>query len=108
MLTAWAEPSAVPGSVGVGLVDVIKAGTAASPPNANLAIDQLVGPDPNGGSIPVFNAASWGATAQANQSWDAASWGAASWGAASWGAASWGAAAWSSASWGTASWGTAS
>jgi serine protease AprX len=108
MLMASAEPTATPGSVGVGLVDVVKAGTVASPPNPNLALDQFVGADPNGGSIPVFDSASWGAAAQANQSWNAASWGAASWGAASWGAASWGATAWSSASWGTASWGSAS
>lgn len=108
MLTASAEPSAAPGSVGVGLVDVVKAGTVTSPPNPNAGLDQFVGPDPNGGSIPVFDSASWGAAAQANQSWDAASWGAASWGAASWGAASWGAASWSAASWGTASWGSAS
>ena len=108
MLTASAEPSAAPGSVGVGLVDVVKAGTVTSPPNPNAALDQFVGPDPNGGSIPVFNTASWGAAAAANPAWDAASWGAASWGAASWGAASWGAQAWSSASWGTASWGSAS
>jgi serine protease AprX len=108
MLTAAAEPSAAPGSVGVGLVDVVKAGTVTSPPNPNAGLDQFVGPDPNGGSIPVFDSASWGAAARANESWDAASWGAASWGAASWGAASWGAAAWSSASWGAASWGTAS
>ncbi|HLX32159.1 MAG TPA: S8 family serine peptidase [Gaiellaceae bacterium] len=108
MLTATPEPSATPGSVGVGLVDSDAAGAVTSPPNPNLALDQFVGPDPNGGSIPVFNAASWGAAANSDASWGAASWGAASWGAASWGAASWGAAAWSSASWGTASWGSAS
>jgi serine protease AprX len=108
MLTTTAEPSAAVGSVGVGLVDAKAAGAVSSPPNPNLALDQFVGKDPAGGSIPVFNSAAWQAAALANASWGSASWGSASWGSASWGSASWGSASWGSASWGSASWGSAS
>ena len=108
MLAAKPELSATPGSVGVGLVDVSRAGQVTAPPNPNLALDQFVGPDPNGGSLPVFNTSAWQTTALANPNWDAASWGSASWGSASWGSASWGSASWGSASWGSASWGSAS
>lgn len=108
MLTATAEPSAAPGSVGVGLVDASAAGAVSSPPNPNLALDKFVGADPNGGSIPVFNSSAWQQAALNDPAWDAASWGSASWGSASWGSASWGSASWGSASWGSASWGSAS
>ena len=108
MLAAKPETSATPGSVGVGLVDVGAAGQVSSPPNPNLALDQFVRPDPNGGSLPVFDTSAWQTTALADPTWDAASWGSASWGSASWGSASWGSASWGSASWGSASWGSAS
>ena len=118
MLTAKPTPAAAPLSEGVGVVNAAAAALVTNPPNPNAALDQFVVAAPSGGAIPVFDAASWGSTAQANTSWDDASWGSASWGSASWGSASWGSAswgsaswgslAWSSASWGTASWGTAS
>jgi serine protease AprX len=108
MLSATAEPSAAPMSVGVGLIDASAAGAVTSPPNPNLGIDKFVGPDPNGGSIPVFNSSAWQQTAANDPAWNAASWGSASWGSASWGSASWGSASWGSASWGSASWGSAS
>jgi serine protease AprX len=108
MLTAKPTPNAAPMSEGVGEADVARAAVVTAPPNANLALDAFVGPDPAGGPTPVFDAASWGSAAQANASWGTASWGSASWGSASWGSASWGTTFWSAASWGTASWGTAS
>ncbi len=108
MLTAKPAPSAAPLSEGVGEVSVASAAAVASPPNPNLALNRFVVADPNGGSTPVFDAASWGSAARSDASWGTASWGSASWGSASWGSASWGSQAWSAASWGTASWGTAS
>jgi hypothetical protein len=108
MLTASQPGTATPFSLGVGEVDAAAALAVTDPPNPNAAVEQFVGPDPNGGTTPIFDAASWGTTAQANASWGTASWGTASWGTASWGTASWGTDYWSSASWGTASWGTAS
>jgi serine protease AprX len=103
MLTAKPAPNAAPGSVGVGEVNVGKADTLKTPPNANAAIDRFLVSDPLQGT--VFAAASWNATVQANASWATASWGDASWSTASWSAASWGDASWSAASWGDASWG---
>ncbi|HYZ77083.1 MAG TPA: S8 family serine peptidase [Gaiellaceae bacterium] len=108
MLTARPTPSAAPMSEGVGEVNAAKAVDVVAPPNPNAAIDRFLVPDPNGGSTPVFDAASWGTTARLDASWGTASWGTASWGTAAWSAASWGTASWSTASWGTASWGTAS
>ena len=108
MLSATPLPSATPRSLGVGLVDVSAATQVTSPPNPNLALDQFVGPDPNGRSIPVFNAAAWQSAALADPAWDAAAWDAAAWGSAAWGSAAWGSAAWGSAAWGSAAWGSAS
>jgi serine protease AprX len=108
MVTARPTPSAAPLSEGIGVVNEPAAAAVVNPPNPNLALNQFVIADPTGGTIPVFDAASWGSAARANASWGSASWGSASWGTASWGSASWGSTAWSAASWGTASWGTAS
>ena len=107
MLTASPEPSAAPMSVGVGLVNAQAAANVTSPPNPNQALDQFVGPDPNGGSLPVFNTSAWQATAASNPAWDQAAWGSAAWGSAAWGSAAWGSAAWGSAAWGSAAWGSA-
>jgi len=107
MLSAQPLPAATPGSLGVGLVDVWAATQVTSPPNPNLALDQFVGPDPSGGSLPIFNTAAWQATALANPAWDTAAWGSAAWGSAAWGSAAWGSAAWGSAAWGSAAWGSA-
>ncbi len=108
MVSARATPSAAPLSNGVGELDLARAALVTNPPNPNAALNQFVVPDPAGGAVPVFDAASWGAAATLDPAWNAASWGAASWGAASWGAASWGSASWGAASWGAASWGAAS
>jgi serine protease AprX len=106
LLTAKDTPSALPHSNGVGEIDAGRAlKLTTPPPNPNLALVGFVVPDPDGGSTPVFDAASWGSAARSSASWGAASWGDASWGDASWGSASWGDTAWSAASWGTASWG---
>jgi serine protease AprX len=109
LLTAKDTPSALPHSSGVGEVDAARAlKLTTPPPNPNLALGRFVVADPDGGSTPVFDAASWGSAARSSASWGDASWGDASWGDASWGSASWGDTAWSAASWGTASWGDAS
>jgi len=108
MLSATPLPSATPRSLGVGLVDVSAATQVTSPPNPNLALDRFVASDPNGGSIPLFNAAAWQSAALADPAWDAAAWDAAAWGSAAWGSAAWGSAAWGSAAWGSAAWGSAS
>ena len=107
MLVAQPTPAAAPTSLGVGLLDVKAAGDVTSPPNPNAAIDQFVGPDPNGGSEEVFNTSAWQSAALANPNWDAAAWGSAAWGSAAWGSAAWGSAAWGSAAWGSAAWGSA-
>jgi serine protease AprX len=107
MLTATLLPAATPGSLGVGLVNVGSAVSVTSPPNPNLALDQFIVADPNGGSIPVFNSAAWQSAALADPTWDAAAWGSAAWGSAAWGSAAWGSAAWGSAAWGSAAWGSA-
>lgn len=108
MVTADNEPNAVPGSVGVGLVNASAAGALTYAPNPNLAIDKFVGPDPNGGSIPVFNTASWSDAARSDASWSDASWSDAAWATASWSDASWSDASWSDAAWATSAYGTAS
>src|SRR5205085_1938254 len=63
MLSARPTAGAL-GSLGVGEVNVAKAATVTNPPNPNLALDGFVAADPAGGSLPVFDAASWTSAAQ--------------------------------------------
>ncbi len=113
MLSATPLRSAIPGSVGVGELDLKAAlddhksgrGHDAGPPNPNLALSPFIAQTTSG---PVFDAASWASTAQVNASWNSASWSSASWSSASWNSASWASASWSSASWNSASWNSAS
>jgi len=108
MVSAKALPAASAGSAGVGEVKLDAAALVTAPPNANLALDKFLTPDPLGGSTPVFDAASWAEAARADTAWDSASWADASWAQASWNDASWAEASWSDASWATASWSDAS
>jgi serine protease AprX len=108
MLTTRAMPNAVPGSAGVGEVNAGKAVRVDDPPNPNAALNEFIVPDPEGGAVPVFDAASWTNAAKSNEAWDAASWTSASWTSASWTNASWTSASWTSASWTSASWTSAS
>jgi serine protease AprX len=108
MLTAKQVPTAAPGSLGVGEVDAGKAADVFNPPNPNAALNPFVVADPAGGSLPVFDTASWSNAAHADASWSNASWSDASWSNASWSNASWSNASWSNASWATASWSDAS
>jgi serine protease AprX len=112
MVSAKPESSAKPGSVGVGLVDVLTAGMVGGPPfglapNPDLALDKFVKSDPESGPIPVFDTAAWQKEALKNPNWDGPTWNAGAWGSAAWGSAAWGSAAWGSAAWGTAAWGSA-
>ncbi len=108
MVSARALPAANAGSAGVGEIKLDAAALVTAPPEANVALNKFLAPDPLGGSTPVFDAASWAEAARADTSWDAASWADASWAEASWNDASWAAASWSDASWATASWSDAS
>jgi serine protease AprX len=108
MVTARAAGGAAPLSVGVGVADVAKAVALTSAPNPNLALNRFLTSDPAGGSLPVFDTASWANTAQSDASWASASWASASWASASWSSASWASASWASASWASASWASAS
>jgi serine protease AprX len=93
---------------GVGMINAEKAASLTTPPNPNLALDAFLVADPAGGSIPVFDTASWNNVAGSDASWNSASWNSASWNSASWNSASWNSASWNSASWNSASWNSAS
>ena len=95
---------APPGSAGVGEVNAFKAANVNRPPNPNLSLDTYLMPDPAGGGIPVFDAASWSDAAQGNRSWDAASWSDASWSDVSWTDASWSDVSWSDVTWSDVTW----
>jgi serine protease AprX len=104
MRTARALPSAVPMSAGIGEIFAARAAEMTDPPNPNRALEQFLVADPNGGSLPVFDAASWTDVARSNVAWDAASWTDASWTDASWTDASWTDLSFDMASWTDASW----
>jgi serine protease AprX len=104
MASAAPLPASPQLSVGVGIVRAHQALALQSPPNPNAPLNTFLASDPSGGSLPVFDAASWSSAAQASASWSSASWSSASWSSASWSSASWSSASWSSASWSSASW----
>ena len=107
MVSAKDTPSAVRGSLGVGMVDATAAAAVVNPPNPNAALRQFV-VAAGDGTGPMFDAASWANVAQSDASWASASWASASWANASWASASWANASWASASWANASWASAS
>jgi hypothetical protein len=104
LLTARPTPSAAPGSTGVGELDAAAAARVNNPPNPNLALNAFKIPDPAGGSIPVFDQATWTTAAQLNPLWDAATWTTATWTTATWTTATWTTATWTTATWTTATW----
>ena len=107
MVSAKDTPSAVRGSLGVGMVDATRAAAVVNPPNPNAALNQFV-VAAGDGSGTMFDAASWANVAQSDASWANASWASASWASASWANASWASASWANASWASASWASAS
>lgn len=107
MMTARPTPVAAPMSTGVGALAADKAVEVNNPPNPNLALSQYVGPDPAGGSVPVFDEATWTTDALSNPMWDAATWTTATWTTATWTTATWATATWTTATWVSATWTTA-
>ena len=104
MVTARPTPDAIPGSTGIGEIAADKAVEVDDPPNPNLSLNQFVGPDPAGGSVPVFDEATWTTYAATNPLWDAATWTTATWTTATWTTATWTTATWTTASWTAATW----
>lgn len=104
MLKPRATPSAAPFSTGVGEVHAAKAVKVENPPNPNAALNGFVVPDPDGGSVPVFDAAAWTDAAKANAAWDAAAWTDAAWTDAAWTDAAWTDAAWTDVAFESAAW----
>jgi serine protease AprX len=97
-------PNAAPNSVGAGEISVAKAAAVLSPPNPNLALNQFLINDPNGGSAPVFDWATWEDKVKNNAAWDAATWSDATWTDATWTDATWTDATWTDATWTDATW----
>jgi serine protease AprX len=105
MLRARYVREAPPGSAGVGELNADRsAALAISPPNPNLALNQFVVPDPNGGATPVFDAVSWTDAASGDSTWDTVSWSDVSWSEVSWTDVSWSDVSWSDVSWTDVSW----
>jgi serine protease AprX len=104
MVTAVPAPQLAARSMGVGEVRAEAAAKALAPPNPNAALNRYITSDPNGSTVPIFDAVSWSDAAKANASWDSASWSDASWDSASWDSASWTDVSWSDASWDSVSW----
>jgi serine protease AprX len=102
MVSAKPIDGAVPGSVGVGELQMGRAVLTVNPPNPNKGLDNFLVSDPLAGTS--FNAVSWASAAKANVSWDSVSWDSVSWNDASWNVVSWADVSWSSVSWADVSW----
>jgi serine protease AprX len=109
MASAMAVPKAATNSLGVGEVNLQKAFEfKGAPPNPNYALEQFLIADPSGGSLPIFDAATWIDVAQNSSSWNSSSWNSSSWNSASWNSSSWNSSSWNSASWTSSSWNSSS
>ena len=104
LATAKKAPNAAPKSLGSGEVSAARASALLSPPNPNLALNQFLVSDPNGGSTPVFGWATWEDKVKSSAVWDAATWSDATWTDATWTDATWSDATWSDATWTDATW----
>jgi serine protease AprX len=104
MQTARPVPNAPQGAAGVGEVSSYYAAHDTATPNPNAALDQFVGADPNGGSVPVFNADAWKTVATSDSSWADSSWADSSWADSSWADSSWADSSWADSSWADSSW----
>jgi len=97
MQTARPTPRAIPGSLGLGEVNAVRAVTANKVPNPNKALEQFVKPDSSGALS--FNTVSWSDYAKANVSWDAVAWSDVAWSDSALAAVAWSDVAWSDVSW---------
>src|SRR5919202_494977 len=99
LATSRKAPNAIAGSIGAGELNAGKASALSSAPNANLALDKFLVPDPKGGSTPVFDWATWEDAVKRSTAWDAATWTDATWTDATWTDATWTDAALEDATW---------
>jgi serine protease AprX len=106
MLTAEPLPRATPRSAGVGALNAAGAAAVLSPPNPNLALNQFLVPDPEGGPTPVFDTPRWTQVVTTDPAWASVAWGSVAWGSAAWSSVAWGSVAWGSAAWGSVAWGS--
>src|SRR5207247_1803222 len=91
---------------GFATPELSAAAAGSDPPNPNRALDRFLIPDPDGGSLPVFDQATWTTNALADPNWDAATWMTATWTTATWTTATWTTATWTTAAWDAATWTT--
>ena len=105
MVSANPTAAAVPGSLGVGELNLTQANLIAAPPNPNAGLDKYLTTNSSGARM--FNAAAWQAAARTNPAWDSAAWSDAAWSSAAWSSAAWSSAAWASAAWASAAWASA-
>jgi hypothetical protein len=97
MVTARPTPMAIPGSLGFGEVNAVRAVTANRVPNPNKALEQFVKADSAGGVS--FDAVSWSDYAKANVSWDAVAWSDVAWDDSALADVAWSDVAWSDVAW---------
>jgi serine protease AprX len=107
MVTALPEPAAVPGSLGVGDVNIYASRTYKRlvPPNPNAGLDQFITTASDG--TQTFNSSAWQKAALSNSAWDAAAWSDAAWSDAAWSSVAWSDVAWADAAWASMAYGTA-
>ncbi|HEY5057377.1 MAG TPA: S8 family serine peptidase [Gaiellaceae bacterium] len=102
MVSADPTPAAVPGSLGVGELDIAAARAVQSPPNPNAALDQYLTTGADG--TVTFDNSAWQTAATSDVAWSDAAWSSAAWASAAWSDTAWSDAAWASAAWASAAW----
>jgi serine protease AprX len=105
MVSANPTPAAVPGSLGVGELNIAAARAVQNPPNPNAGLDQFLTTGADG--TVAFDSAAWQTAATSDAAWSDAAWSDAAWASAAWSDAAWSDAAWSDAAWASAAWASA-
>jgi serine protease AprX len=103
IVTAKPVPSATPGSLGVGEMQMGKAALQVSPPNPNLGLDGFVR-IAAGDTSPSFDARAWVEAARSDPAWNTVSWASTAWSGADFDTVAWSDVSWSDVSWATVSW----
>jgi hypothetical protein len=104
MATARRIPEASRLEQGRGEVNAVRAAGRSSAPDPNAALMRFVVPDPNGGSIPVFDASAWYDALKSDSAWDDSAWLDSAWLDSAWLDSAWQDSAWLDSAWLDSAW----
>jgi hypothetical protein len=104
MQTARRIPDAARLQQGRGEVNGPKAASAILPPNPNASLNRFLVPDPNGDSLPVWDASAWYDAMRNDSGWDSSGWQDSAWQDSAWSDSAWADSGWADSAWNDSAW----